>query len=158
MEENYFLRKVNENDINDIFQLSNEDYVRKFSINSNRINWDEHVIWFKNIMQSSNNIFYVVTDSSNKFLGQLRYKIDNRSAIVSISLCRQIMGKGLSSKFLKQSMKLISEEKKEIENIIAFVSDKNIVSKKLFEKVGFVFIENNNGLIKYIYSINKGLN
>jgi len=156
IENNYFLREIKSEDIHDVFRLSNEDYVRKYSININKINWDDHVVWFNNIIKSDKNVFYVVTDSTNKFLGQLRYKIENDSAIVSISLCKSVAGKGLSNKFLKESIELISKERKDIETIIAFVSDKNIASKRLFEKAKFILNENNNGLLKYIYSINKG--
>jgi RimJ/RimL family protein N-acetyltransferase len=135
--------------------LSNEDYVRKYSVNPNKIYWAEHVLWFKNIINSDNDIFYVVTDGTNRFLGQLRYKIENHAAIVSISLCKSITGKGLSDKLLNQSIKLICDERNEVENIIAFVSENNIASKKLFEKTGFVFCENNNGMSKYVLFINK---
>lgn len=157
IDDEFSLREIRKEDIRDVFNLSNEDYVRKFSINTKKINWEEHVIWYENIIKSKDNVFYVVTDCTNKFLGQLRYKIENNSAIVSISLCKSITGKGLSNKFLIQSIKLISDERNDLENIIAFVSDKNIASKKLFEKVYFLLCENNNGMLKYIYSINKGV-
>lgn len=157
MKDKYFLRKIREEDIRDVFNLSNEDYVRKLSINTNKISWEEHINWFENTIKSDQNVFLVVTDCTNNFLGQLRYKIENHSAIVSISLCKSIIGKGLSNKFLIQSIKLISDERNELENIIAFVSDKNIASKRLFEKAGFLLCGNNNDMLKYNYSINKGV-
>jgi UDP-2,4-diacetamido-2,4,6-trideoxy-beta-L-altropyranose hydrolase len=157
MEDNYFLREIREEDIRDVFNLSNEDYVRKLSINTKKISWEEHINWFEKITSSKDNVFYVVTDRTNNFLGQLRYKIDNHSATVSISLCKSITGKGLSKQFLIESIKLISDERNELENIIAFISDKNIASKKLFEKVGFLLCENDNGMLKYTYSLNKGV-
>ncbi|WP_226670467.1 UDP-2,4-diacetamido-2,4,6-trideoxy-beta-L-altropyranose hydrolase [Metabacillus litoralis] len=152
MEKEYFLRKVKDEDIFDVFQLSNEDYVRKYSINQKKINWEDHKVWFQSIKTSQNNVFYVVTDYSEKFLGQLRYKIEDESGIVSISLGKSIAGKGLSKKLLKESLELIHKERNELKNIIAYVSNDNIASKKLFEKVGFRLHENNKGLLKYIYS------
>lgn len=151
---NYFLRKISKDDIHDVFLLSNEDYVREFSISKSKIAWEEHAVWFENILNSSNNIFYVITDFDNNFLGQLRYKIEDNCAVVSISLCKSITGKGFSSKFLKQSLNLIRDERKNLKNIIAYVSERNIASKKLFEKVGFLLKENKKGMLKYIYSIN----
>ncbi|WP_209121610.1 UDP-2,4-diacetamido-2,4,6-trideoxy-beta-L-altropyranose hydrolase [Alkalihalobacillus sp. BA299] len=156
MKDYFYLRDIKEEDIREVFNLSNEDYVRQYSINTQKISWEEHVNWFENIMKSKDNVFYVVTDCTNQFLGQLRYKIENRSAIVSISLCKSITGKGLSNQFLIESIKRISNERNELKKVIAFVSDKNIASKKLFEKAGFLLNENNNGMLKYIYSINKG--
>ncbi|OIJ10409.1 UDP-2,4-diacetamido-2,4,6-trideoxy-beta-L-altropyranose hydrolase [Anaerobacillus alkalilacustris] len=157
IEDNYFLREIREEDIRDVFNLSNEDYVRKWSINTKKISWEEHIIWFENTIKSDQNVFYVVTDCTNNFLGQLRYKVEGHSATVSISLCKSIMGKGLSKQFLIESIKLISDERNKLDNIIAFISDKNIASKKLFEKVGFLLCENDNGMLKYTYSLNKGV-
>jgi UDP-2,4-diacetamido-2,4,6-trideoxy-beta-L-altropyranose hydrolase len=156
MSENYFLRKIKNEDIQDVFQLSNEDFVRKYSINKEKIEWNEHVAWFESMLKSNHNVFYVVTDDTDQFLGQLRYKIDNHSATISISLSKSLTGKGLSIKFLNESLNRISEERIDVENIIAFVSDQNIASKKLFEKANFSLCENNDGMLKYIYSINKG--
>jgi RimJ/RimL family protein N-acetyltransferase len=155
MEGGYFLRKVRAGDIYDVYRLSNEDYVRKYSANTKKFDWAEHVVWFENMINSDNNLFYVVTDSTNRFLGQLRYKVENDAAIVSISLCQSITGKGLSDQLLRQSIKFICDEKNEVENIIAFVSEKNIASKKLFEKTGFRLCEKNNGMSKYVLFINK---
>lgn len=156
MRSNYFLRNISKDDIHDVFNLSNEDYVRKFSINKNNITWEEHVDWFENIINSNNNIFYVVTDFNNNFLGQLRYNIEDNLAVVSISLCKSITGKGLSKKFLDQSLNLIKDERKDLKSIMAYVSNKNIASKSLFEKVGFLLQDDNNGMLKYVYSINRG--
>ncbi|MCP8617532.1 UDP-2,4-diacetamido-2,4,6-trideoxy-beta-L-altropyranose hydrolase [Salirhabdus salicampi] len=155
MEKEYFLRKVKDQDIYDVFQLSNEDYVRKYSINTTKIDWKDHKNWFQNIIKSDNHVFYVVTDYTDKFLGQVRYRIEDKSAIVSISFGKTIAGKGLSKELLKKSIKLIQEERNELKNIIAFVSEENIASKKLFEKVGFLLSESNNRMIKYMYSIKE---
>ncbi|WP_209121730.1 UDP-2,4-diacetamido-2,4,6-trideoxy-beta-L-altropyranose hydrolase [Alkalihalobacillus sp. BA299] len=152
MEKEYFLRKVKDEDIFDVFQLSNEDYVRKYSINATKIDWQDHKVWFQNIIKSDKHVFYVVTDYTDEFLGQLRYKIEDKSAIVSISFGKSIAGKGLSKELLIKSIELIHEERKELKNIIAYVSNDNIPSKKLFEKVGFILHESNNNLLKYLYS------
>lgn len=157
MEGNYFLRKVKEEDIVDAFQLSNEDYVRKYSINTKKIDWEDHKIWFANIIKSNNHIFYVVTNNTDGFLGQLRFEIEDESATVSISLCKSIMGKGLSEKLIIKSIERIREERKELKKIIAFVSNENVASKKLFENAGFVLTETNNRMLRYSYSINRGV-
>jgi UDP-2,4-diacetamido-2,4,6-trideoxy-beta-L-altropyranose hydrolase len=152
METGCFLRKVKDEDIFAVFELSNEDYVRKYSINKTKINWEEHKAWFQSVINSDNYIFYIVTDYTEKFLGQLRYKIEGKSGIVSISLGKSIAGKGLSKELLKESIELIREERNDLKQIIAYVSNDNIASKKLFEKVGFILHEKNKSLLKYIFS------
>ncbi len=153
--EEVFLRIVKSEDIRDVFQLSNEDYVRQFSIHKNKIDWKDHVVWFDSILKSDDKVFYVVTDCTEKFLGQIRYTIENKSAIVSISLCQSITGKGLSHKLLFESIKRISEERKGLDGIIAFVSDENIASRKLFERVNFVLCDENDSMLKYVYSLKR---
>ncbi|RXJ02233.1 N-acetyltransferase [Anaerobacillus alkaliphilus] len=154
--EKLFLRKVKAEDVLDVYNLSNEDAVRKFSINPEKIIWEEHLVWFDNILHSNEVIFYVITDCSDQFLGQIRYKIEEKSAIVSLSLCETIRGKGYSNKLLNESLTLISEERNKLETIIAFVSEDNVASKKLFEKANFLFCENKSGMLQYMYSINRG--
>ncbi|WP_096203116.1 GNAT family N-acetyltransferase [Bacillus sp. FJAT-45350] len=153
MEGNYFLRAVKDEDILCVYQLSNEDYVRKYSINSAEIDWEDHKVWFESILKSDNDVFYVVTDNTDNFLGQLRYKIEDKIATVSISLCKSITGKGLSKELIKMSIGKIRKERSELKNIVAFVSSDNTASNKLFERVGFVLQESNNYLLKYVYSI-----
>lgn len=154
MKDNFYLRKAKGEDVFDVFQLSNEEYVRKYSINTAKIEWEDHKVWFENILKSNNHVFYVVTDNTDEFLGQLRYKIENDSATISISLCKSISGKGLSKILVKKSIELIREERTGLKNIIAYVSNDNIASKKLFESTGFILQESNNRMLKYNYSIN----
>ncbi|WP_456273270.1 UDP-2,4-diacetamido-2,4,6-trideoxy-beta-L-altropyranose hydrolase [Bacillus sp. AK031] len=153
MEKDYYLRKVKDEDISAAFQLSNEDYVRKHSINKSKINWEDHKAWFRRIINSANDVFYVVTDHTEEFLGQLRYKIEGESGVVSISLGKSIAGKGFSKELLKKSIELIREERNDLKKIIAYVSNENFASKKLFENVGFSSHENTSGFFKYIYTI-----
>jgi UDP-2,4-diacetamido-2,4,6-trideoxy-beta-L-altropyranose hydrolase len=153
IENNYFLRKAKNEDVFDVYRLSNEDYVRKHSINTEKIDWENHKVWFNNILKSNNHLFFVVTDYRDEFLGQLRYKIESDSAIISISLCKSITGKGLSKVLVKKSMELVQEERNEIKNITAYVSCDNIASKKLFEGTGFLLQEIDNKMLKYNYLI-----
>jgi RimJ/RimL family protein N-acetyltransferase len=149
--EHLFLRNVSSGDMEGVFALSNEDYVRQYSVNKERITWEEHVRWFTNILQDRDNVFYVITDHSERFLGQIRYRIENDNAIVSISLSNLIMGKGLSRQLLLESINKLFQERKEIKVIIAYVSENNIASDKLFKKAGFFLEDKQQELLKYIY-------
>ena len=155
MQENYYLRKVKEKDIEAVFNLFNEDYVRDNSINKSKITWEDHVKWFRSVINSTDNIFFVVTDYQDQFLGQIRYKVENHSAIVSIGLCQEIRGKGLAKKLLMDSIKLIAEENDGVNNVIAYILEQNVASQKVFEQVDFVLSENQRGLLKYIYKITR---
>lgn len=147
----YFLRNITYEDMTAVFDLSNEDYVRKHSINQSKIEWFDHQNWFQQMIQSKDHVFYVVTDDSDQFLGQIRYQLEGASATVSISLSRALAGKGMSGKLMSESIIKLKREKKEITEIVAYVSEDNLPSKKLFERLHFILKENNHGLLQYVY-------
>jgi len=124
--------------------------VRRYSINKDKIEWADHVKWFDLILDDKTTVFYVVTDKNDSFLGQIRYKITENSAIVSISLSEKLKGKGLSKKILSKSIKKIFDEEKSVKDIIAFVSADNIASKKIFEGLNFRRLKDEDGMMKLI--------
>lgn len=145
-----YLRKVKVKDMKEVFDLSNQDYVRKHSINKDKIKWSDHVNWFNLILQDKNTVFYIVTDKNESFLGQIRYKIVQNSATVSISLSKKLKGKGLAKGILYKSIKKIFEEKRTLKDIIALVSEDNIASKKIFEGLNFKKLKSKHNMMKLI--------
>lgn len=150
-----YLRNANEEDLEDVFELSNKDYVRQCSINKNKILWDDHVKWFNNVLKDKNIVFYIVTDENNSFLGQIRYKLEKDNATVSISLSDKLRGKGLSKMILNQSIKELFKEKSNIDKILAYVSESNIASMKIFKGLKFKVIGTDNNMIKLILRRNE---
>ncbi|MBS3972456.1 MAG: UDP-2,4-diacetamido-2,4,6-trideoxy-beta-L-altropyranose hydrolase [Erysipelotrichia bacterium] len=144
------LRKVKAEDIKDVFDLSNQDYVRLYSINKDKIKWVDHVKWFNSVLEDERTVFYVVTDKNESFLGQIRYKIIENSATVSISLSEKLKGKGLSKEILNKSIKKIFDEEQSVKDIIAFVSEDNIASKKIFEGLNFKRHKDEDSMMKLI--------
>ena len=144
------LRKVKSEDIKEVFDLSNQDYVRLYSINKDKIEWADHVKWFNSVLEDKSTAFYVVTDKIESFLGQIRYKIVQNSATVSISLSEKLKGKGLSKEILSKSIKKIFDEEQSVKNIIAFVSEDNIASKKIFEGLNFKRHKDEDNMMKLI--------
>lgn len=144
------LRKVKSEDIKEVFDLSNQYYVRRYSINKDKIEWADHVKWFNSVLEDKNIAFYVVTDKNESFLGQIRYKIVESSATVSISLSEKLKGKGLSKEILNKSIKKIFDEEQSVKDIIAFVSENNIASKKIFEGLNFKRLKDEDSMMKLI--------
>ncbi|NBG89528.1 bifunctional UDP-2,4-diacetamido-2,4,6-trideoxy-beta-L-altropyranose hydrolase/GNAT family N-acetyltransferase [Isachenkonia alkalipeptolytica] len=144
------LRKIKSEDIKEVFDLSNQDYVRRYSINKDKIEWADHIKWFNSVLEDKSTVFYVVTDKNESFLGQIRYKIAQNSATVSISLSEKLKGKGLSKEILSKSIKKIFEEEQSVKDIIAFVSENNIASKKIFEGLNFKRVKDEDSMMKLI--------
>ena len=143
------LRRAKTEDMQDVFELSNQDYVRCFSIQQEKIRWDDHVKWYSRIINDNNIVFYIITNNSGEFLGQIRYKLSRNTAVISISLSSKIVGKGLSKDIAKSSVTRLTEEKNEIDTIVALVSLNNLVSKKLFQSLGFIEVGIEDGFYKF---------
>jgi spore coat polysaccharide biosynthesis predicted glycosyltransferase SpsG/RimJ/RimL family protein N-acetyltransferase len=131
------IRDLNEGDIYSIFELSNKEYVRKNSINNNQISWSEHKKWFKIVSTLKSYVTYIICTKEIDFLGQIRFQIIEKKALISISLTEFILGKKLSKKLLKMSLNKFFIDYQFIELIEAIINLNNIGSIKSFESLGF---------------------
>jgi len=141
--EEILLRRVEKSDMNDVYQLSNKKYVREHSISKDFITWENHIEWFENVLEDKKTVFYVVTDKSSSFLGQVRFEIQNNQATISISLSEKLKGKGQASTIIKLACNNLLSNYTAIEKILAYISPKNIASLIAFKKVGFKEVEQN---------------
>ena len=137
IDDNIFIEKATLDYLKPVFKLSNSDYVRKYSISKSKITWDAHRVWFSSIIESSNDVFHVVLDEENNFLGQVRFNMQEETATVSISLTEQLLGKGKSKQILHANIEFLFREYIDIKQIDAFISPENKASLKLFQSLGF---------------------
>lgn len=140
---NLILREVIFEDALDIFNLSNDDLVRKNSFNPEKIKWKNHLIWLKKKLEDENSIYFAVINDLNKFYGQVRFDINtkNKEAIINISLGKNIRGLGLSSFVIDKSINELLKIKS-LKSIKAYVKHDNIPSIKSFKKANFIFLDN----------------
>ncbi|KAF5056949.1 hypothetical protein DSECCO2_361990 [anaerobic digester metagenome] len=133
------LKPVTNGDIHNIYKLSNEHYIRGISLNSKEIEFNEHEIWFKNKLSDDNCLFLVAKVNGN-FVGQIRFDIDDDTAVVSISLVKTYRGMGMGLNIIKTALKILKTEKKNVKSVIANVKSDNVSSKRFFLKVNFNFL------------------
>ena len=151
----FMIRKAIDNDAKNVFDLSNEEYVRKNSINKEKITWEQHVKWFRAKLSDPLYVFYIVTDKEGRFIGQVRFSIEKVSAVISISITKLFRGKGLASKIIADSCKRLYQSRDRIKKIVANINTTNLSSVKSFECAGFVYKEEIviNEMNYYIYSL-----
>ena len=118
-----------------VFKLSNDDLVRQNSIHEEKINWENHVVWFKNKISSPESIFYVAQEDDD-FIGYCRLDNEDDFWIVTIHIMPQMRNKAYGKTILKHVCKL-NEDKK----IISYIKEKNIASYKMFLKCNFKLLE-----------------
>lgn len=151
----FYLRKATLNDTKSIFDLSNDIIVREQSINKKFIEWEHHLTWMEEKLKNQNYYFLLAFDKTGDFIGQLRFEIHRRDAVVSISLVKKFRGKGFSKKILAEGCTKLYNEFKNIDRIIAYIRSGNTSSIKSFESVNFSFcgeeIVNDDKYLKYIH-------
>jgi spore coat polysaccharide biosynthesis predicted glycosyltransferase SpsG/RimJ/RimL family protein N-acetyltransferase len=134
----FYLRKFIFNDVKKIYNLSNDNEIRKVSINQNNINWEEHQKWFNNKLNDSKSYYLIAHDYESNFIGQIKFDVLSEVSIISISISNNFRGKGLGSKLLRAACKLFFYNYDDIGIIEAYIESSNIQSIKSFLKVGFI--------------------
>lgn len=148
------LRKAESGDIENVLLLSNDERTRKFSINSEKISWEQHVIWFNKILNAKDAVLYIITDDQNSFIGQIRFDICKRKAVISISLVEEAKGQGYGSKALRLSHESVLKEYR-IEEITAYINERNTASIRLFEKAGYLYRDQENSLLRFVFRLEE---
>lgn len=122
-------------DAQQLFDWANDPDVRAMSINSNRINWEEHLTWFKKKLESPLCKIFIL-EQSHTPVGQIRYEKLDGVWVVDYSIGKNFRGSGLGRTILEQSIPLFKSEV-----IVAVVKKSNAASNKIFISLGFIMDE-----------------
>lgn len=123
------------------------------SLESDRISFEEHTIWFENVMKNNKILFYI-TKIDNSPLGVSRFDLINskyNSYEISINLSPFFRGKNLSKFHLISSLKRLNKDIPGNKKIIANIKKENIKSNSLFANIGFSIIKENQLINTYCY-------
>ena len=140
------IRFANIDDIKKVFDLSNDDLVRKNSIHKEKLEWESHIEWFYKRIVKQDEPFYIVEDENKNFIGQVRIDKSNNEYIISVSILPEFRGQGFAPTIIKEAVK-----KSKLKNITAYIYRDNVSSIKSFEKAGF----KNSGFQKIEYYTNS---
>ena len=131
-----YLRAGIENDVDLLFQWANDKEVRRNAFHTEIISYADHLKWFKEHINSDNEIFYILMES-NEAIGQARLSVCGDEAEVDYSIAVGKRGQGYGSELLKLLIERIREEHPRIKRLIAKVKPENIVSARCFCSNGF---------------------
>jgi deoxyribonuclease IV len=156
LDNNFIIRKALNKDVKSLFDLANEDDIRRFSFHSDKIEFNDHEKWFYNKLNEKNYLF-LVCEINQKVIGQLRYEIDNNTAIIGISLKSDMRNSGASKIFFHRSIDFLKQHFPDVRKINALIKQDNKRSIRYFQKMGFktneeVIVKNIQAL-KYTYII-----
>lgn len=137
------LRRVRPEDSRLLWEWANEPEVRAVSFWTAPITWEVHQKWFAEHVNSPNCLFYFATNSNNEPVGQIRYDISGATAVVSISLDKQMRRGGNGSALIRRGSEQCFADSS-VNLICAFTKLENEPSVRAFLKAGFT----DDGMIK----------
>ncbi|MDB9783082.1 GNAT family N-acetyltransferase [Winogradskyella sp.] len=131
-----FIRKATKRDVELLFEWANDSSLRKFSINTGKIVWNDHVQWFLNKMDSNSYILIAETELGIP-IGQIRLDKDNDYYLIDFYVANEYRGRGYGKLLLRQGMDYVVNE---IQKVVfkAMVNEKNMPSINSFLSVGFI--------------------
>lgn len=135
--QNITLRLASVDDLQLLYEWTNDKSVREQSFSTAEISLNEHSVWFKNKLADHNSIMYII-EIDRKSAGIIRFEMKDESTIISISIDSHFRGKGLSSKMLIRTCKeyFLNNSKP----VLAYIKKTNIASIKSFKNAGFIYL------------------
>lgn len=143
----FSLKKVKQQDIKLLFKWVNDPEVRKNALNTDLIEWENHVNWFTNKLSNPKSKIFIFENENTK-IGQIRIdKVDKDRWLIGYSIDKDHRGKGYGFLMTNALLRRYNNFK-----FLAIVRSENIPSQKVFEKLKFSRkLHQEDGIIKYYY-------
>lgn len=139
-----YLRRANNTDFTVTFAWANNEIIRRFAFNQQRIGIEEHSTWFINKINNPSCFYYIARHNNNP-IGSIRFDILDREALISYLIDPLYHGKSFGKVILKKGIEVFLKDSSEqiVNVIVGKVFKENIQSIKAFESLGFDKIDNN---------------
>ncbi|MEJ7820844.1 MAG: UDP-2,4-diacetamido-2,4,6-trideoxy-beta-L-altropyranose hydrolase [Chitinophagaceae bacterium] len=138
LKDNYFIRRAAPDDIDVYYNWANDEEVRKNSFNSEPISYEIHCNWFNLSMADKNMCLYIFTTTDNIPIASIRFKIENKRAILSYLIDEKFRGIGFGKIVLWEATKKLFEENYQVQKIVGYVKGNNLPSINAFFATGFI--------------------
>ena len=144
----FSLRKAKQEDVKLLFEWVNDAEVRSNSLNSDPIEWENHLNWFTDRLSNSKSKIFIFQNENTR-IGQIRVDISDKGGwVIDYSIDKHQRGKGYG--FLMTNALLRRYDNFKFQ---AIVKIENSASRKVFEKLKFSReFHEEDGIIKYYYN------
>ncbi|MEG0398605.1 MAG: GNAT family N-acetyltransferase, partial [Cetobacterium sp.] len=115
------LRKAVLEDIPNIYEQLHLNYVKKYCKGEEEAQWEIHKKWYTFLINSSSYILYTIEDIGGKFLGSIKFEIENETSIICIFIAKELRGKGYSKIIIESSIDEMKFEKPEVSAVLAYI-------------------------------------
>ena len=140
------LTRATEEDCRFLYDLRNDEDVRKNSFQTETFSYESHVAWYKEKLGDKQTQIYVLKlDGEN--IGQARVDLHGVDGEISYALCQKARGYGYA-KWMLRCMEDRLREQAFCRKMTAEVKRENIASQKIFEGLSYSSVSTDYG---YIY-------
>lgn len=129
-EQELFLRDIDVNDVDILWNLRNNEVTREYSLNTRYILYEEHIMWFEN-RDLVNNKYYVLINE-NQIVGNIYFIKKTDFYEINYSIDSKFRGMGYGKKILELGQKNMNGKV-----ILGKVKESNKISQKIFEGLGY---------------------
>ena len=144
------VRHADIEDRRDIFDWRNDLISRRYSHNSEKVDWDTHCRWFQEALANRYRILLICEDmTSGTKCAVVRFDIEKPTATVSINLSPDMRGRGLASPCLKSSAEYLAAHLGYLPTIRAEIKSVNRASIKAFEAAGYAYLRTVGDVLYY---------
>ena len=148
MDEEIYLRLVDDKDMKLLFDWRNDEVVRKNSFSTEPIDWEEHVSWFNATLKNPSVLFFIMM-SGEQAVGQIRINLElDNTAIINYSIAEKYRGLGYGKQILHLAETELYERFKNKYMLKALVKENNISSQVAFERLGYILQNTNRDIFK----------
>ncbi len=130
------IRNIEKRDMMLCYDWANDPLVRAQSYNNSPILLSDHEAWFEAKINDKNSFFYILEWEGWAF-AQVRFQVNDTTAIISFLVDKVYRNKGLGSTILSKGIEAFLTDFKNNIEIIGFVKVSNIASQRSFEKLNF---------------------
>jgi spore coat polysaccharide biosynthesis predicted glycosyltransferase SpsG/RimJ/RimL family protein N-acetyltransferase len=127
------------------YEWASDPGVRAYSFNREPIGFEEHKKWYlSKIVQSD--CIYLLGRWGNEIVGSLRFDISGPEALISYLVSPKHHRKGLGRILLAKGLQYLAANNSHVQMVTGLVLPDNTASVRIFDRLGFSCIEENNQL------------
>jgi len=128
------LRPATREDSGFYFRLVNDPDVRRQSFRSDAVTWEGHKRWYEGKMSAAHSRLYVM-EVRGLPVGQIRFDIDDGTALIDYSLDPVVRGRGWGTQLVALGLNRLAADAPA--DVLAEVRRENVASSLVFDRLGF---------------------
>jgi UDP-2,4-diacetamido-2,4,6-trideoxy-beta-L-altropyranose hydrolase len=130
------LRKASIDDVQLTYAWATDPVIRTYAYSRHLITIEEHESWFSRRINNTD-CLYFIGEIDHKPVGSIRFDIKNGNATISYLVDGSEHGKGIGRILLACGIKILLENRNDINILTGYVMKANEPSVKIFERLGF---------------------